>query len=247
MASLQQQSIDALNRDPSRPAIDFEGRWYTWGEVAQLAADVRALLSASGIPILISYGATEFAGPVASMTLELHRRWGRAKLGTVGRAMPGAQLRIVDPETGTALISGQEGLLEVISPRIGPDWIRTSDVAVIDDDGFLFHRGRADGAIMRGGFKILPESVERALKLHPSVSEAAVTGLDDPRLGQVPAAAIRLKPDAVRPDIRALELHLRAHVLATHVPVKWLFCDDLPRTPSMKVDRALLRCMFKAE
>lgn len=58
------------------------------------------------------------------------------------------------------LNAGQEGLLEVISPRIGPDWIRTSDIGLIDADGFLFHRGRADGAIMRGGFKLLPETID---------------------------------------------------------------------------------------
>jgi long-chain acyl-CoA synthetase len=200
-----------------------------------------------GIPILISYGATEFAGPVAAMTVDLHAEWGRKKLGTVGRAMPGAQLRIVDADTGEPLPPGQEGLLEVISPRIGLEWIRTSDIAMIDEDGFLFHRGRADGAIMRGGFKILPESVERALMLHPAVSEAAVTGIADHRLGQVPAAAIRLKPDAPEPSIEELKGHLRQHVLATHIPTKWLFCKELPRTPSLKADRAAVRRLFEQE
>ncbi|WP_238475369.1 class I adenylate-forming enzyme family protein [Sphingomonas cavernae] len=197
-----------------------------------------------GIPVLLSYGATEFAGPVAAMTPELHREWGRTKLGTVGRAMPGAQLRVVDPDTGEVLAPGAEGLLEVVSPRIGPEWIRTSDIALIDEDGFLFHRGRADGAIMRGGFKILPESVECALMLHPSISEAAVTGISDHRLGQVPAAAIRLKPGASAPRIEDLEGHLRKHLLATHIPVKWLFCEDLPRTPSLKADRPALQRLF---
>ena len=199
-----------------------------------------------GIPILLSYGATEFAGPVAMMTADLHADWGRIKLGSVGRAMAGAALRVIDPESEAVLPPGQEGLLEVISPRIGPDWIRTSDIAMIDEDGFLFHRGRADGAIMRGGFKILPESVERALMLHPSVSEAGVTAVPDARLGQVPAAAIRLKPGVERPTIKALEAHLRQHVLATHIPNKWLFCDDLPRTPSLKADRPALRNLFES-
>ncbi len=199
------------------------------------------------IPILISYGATEFAGPVACMTMELHQRWGREKLGTVGRAMPGAQLRVVDPDTGKTLPAGAEGLLEVISPRIGPDWIRTADLAVIDEDGFLFHRGRADGAIMRGGFKILPESVERALMLHPNLSEAAVIAVPDARLGHVPGAAIRMKPGVASPDIEALKTHLRAHLLATQIPTKWLFCDDFPRTLSMKIDRAALTQLFEPD
>jgi acyl-coenzyme A synthetase/AMP-(fatty) acid ligase len=199
-----------------------------------------------GIPVLQSYGATEFAGPVAMMTAALHAEWGREKNGSVGRALPGARLRVVDPESGAELGPGEEGLLEVVSPRIGPEWIRTSDLAVIDADGFLFHRGRADGAIMRGGFKLLPESIERALMLHPAVSEAGVTGIPDRRLGQVPVAAIRLKPGAEQPAVPELEAHLREHVLATHIPVKWLFCEDLPRTPSLKADRPALRRLFEA-
>jgi acyl-coenzyme A synthetase/AMP-(fatty) acid ligase len=140
-----------------------------------------------GIPILLTYGATEFAGPVTSMTPELHARWGKTKLGSAGRPIAGAKLRVVDPETGEVLAPGQEGILEVIAPRVGPEWIRTSDLAVVDADEFLFHRGRADGAIMRGGFKLIPETIERALLLHPSVSAAAVVGLSDARLGQAPA------------------------------------------------------------
>jgi long-chain acyl-CoA synthetase len=207
----------------------------------------RAFEERYGIPILLSYGATEFAGPVAAMTAELYTEWGKRKFGSVGRPLPGAQLRVVDPETGAVLPLGKEGILEVISPRIGPDWIRTSDIVLIDEDGFLFHRGRADGAIMRGGFKLLPEMIERALALHPAVSAAAVVGVPDTRLGQVPAAAIQLKPGFARPALADLEAHLRAHVLATHVPVKWRFVEELPRNRSMKTDRPAVRRLFEEE
>lgn len=198
-----------------------------------------------GIPILLSYGATEFAGPVAMMSHELHARWGKAKHGSVGRALPGVSLRIVDPDSGEPLPPGEEGLLHVVSPRIGPDWIVTSDLAVIDQDGFLFLKGRADGAIMRGGFKLLPETIEAALMRHPAVAEAAVVGIADSRLGQVPAAAIQLKAGVTTPSPADLETHLRQLVLATHIPARWLFRDDLPRTPSLKVDRAALKRAFE--
>ena len=204
----------------------------------------RAFEERYGIPILLSYGATEFAGPVAAMTPELYPDWGARKFGSVGRPTAGAQLRIVDAETGAALPAGKEGVLEVISPRIGPHWIRTSDVALIDADGFLFHRGRADGAIVRGGFKLLPETIERALVLHPSVSAAAVVGIPDPRLGQVPAAAVQLKPGVVTPTPADLEAHLRSHVLATHIPVQWRFVEELPRNRSMKTDRVAVSRLF---
>jgi long-chain acyl-CoA synthetase len=223
LASLRALGVGAAPLDPQVQAA-FEDRY--------------------GVPILVSYGATEFAGPVAAMTLELHAAWGRRKLGTVGRALPHVQLRVVDPGSGTVLAAGEEGLLEVVSPRLGPDWIRTADIAVLDADGFLFLSGRADGAIMRGGFKILPESVERALMLHPAVTEAAVTGIADPRLGQVPVALLRLKSRASAPTKESLDAHVRQHVLATHVPVNYLFVDDIPRTPSLKVDRSAVRRLF---
>ncbi len=198
-----------------------------------------------GIPILLSYGATEFGGPVTAMTADLHATWGKQKFGTVGRALPGVQLRVIDSNTGAVLGAGEEGILEVVSPRIGPEWIRTSDIAVIDADGFLFHRGRADGAIMRGGFKLLPETIERALMLHQEISAAAVVGLADKRLGQVPAAAIQLKPGVEQPSVADLEAHLRDHVLATHIPVEWRFVAALPTTPSLKTDKPAVRRLFE--
>lgn len=207
----------------------------------------RAFEERYGIPILLSYGATEFGGPVTAMTSELHVQWGARKFGSVGRPIPGARVRVVDPETGAELPAGQEGLLEVVSPRIGPDWIRTSDIGVVDQDGFLFLRGRADGAIMRGGFKMLPETIERALLTHPSISAAAVLGIADQRLGEVPAAVIQLKPGCAQPTVSELESHLRDRLYATHIPAAWRFVAELPRTPSLKVDRRALLPLFQPE
>jgi acyl-coenzyme A synthetase/AMP-(fatty) acid ligase len=73
-----------------------------------------------------------------------------------------------------------------------------------------------------------------------------VTGLADKRLGQIPAAAIQLKPGVEPPTSAQLEEHLRSHVLATHIPVVWRFVEDLPRTPSLKVDRPALKRLFEA-
>lgn len=204
----------------------------------------RAFEQRYGIPILLSYGATEFGGRVTAMTASLYAEWGKQKLGSVGRPVPGASIRVIDMETGAVLPAGQEGLLEVVSPHMGPAWIRTTDIGVIDEDGFVFHRARADGAIMRGGFKILPETIERALLLHPAVAAVSVVGLADRRLGQTPVAAVQLRSGATRPQASELEAHLRQHVLATHVPTAFCFVDGLPQTPSHKVDRAAVRALF---
>jgi long-chain acyl-CoA synthetase len=154
---------------------------------------------------------------------------------------------VLDAATGKEMTAGEEGLIEVVAPRIGPDWIRTTDIGLIDEDGFLFLRGRSDGAIMRGGFKLLPETIERALTTHPAVAAAAVVGVVDDRLGQVPAAVIQLKPGAAKPSIEALNRHLRDRVYATHIPTRYLFVDSLPRTPSMKVDQPAVRALFVDE
>ncbi|MET0285803.1 MAG: fatty acid--CoA ligase family protein [Polyangiales bacterium] len=202
----------------------------------------RAFEERYGIPILLAYGATEFGGRVCSMTAADYAQYGQAKLGSVGRAVGGAKIRVVDPETGAELGANEEGLFEVVSPHMGPHWIRTTDLGVIDQDGFVFHRARADGAIMRGGFKVLPETIERALALHASVVGSAVVGVTDRRLGQVPAAAVQLRAPV---SFDELASHLRQHVPATHIPTQWRVIEELPRNASMKVDRAGVRRLFE--
>jgi acyl-coenzyme A synthetase/AMP-(fatty) acid ligase len=116
---------------------------------------------------------------------------------------------------------------------------------MIDADGFVWHRGRADGAIMRGGFKLLPEVIERALVLHPAVSDAGVVAVPDKRLGEVPGAAIIAKPGCAVPEIAELDAHIRQHLLATHVPVHWRFVETLPKNASHKIDRLALKTLFE--
>jgi len=158
--------------------------------------------------------------------------------------MTGVELRIVDPETFQKVPAGQEGLMEVYCPAVRPDWVRTTDLAFIDEDGFLFHRGRYDGAIVRGGFKILPERVAEVLRTHPSVGDAVVVGKEDARLGMVPVAAVELRPGAPVVDAATLEQHARAHLAPTHVPAEIKILDALPRTPSMKVNLAAVKTLF---
>jgi len=196
------------------------------------------------IRVLLIYGATEFGGPVAAMTPTLDAEWGDAKLGSSGRPLPGARLRVRDQETGEILEGGGTGLLDVVSPRMGPDWISTSDLVTIDEDGFLFCIGRADGAIMRGGFKVLPESVEQVLRLHPSVAYAGVVGVSDPILHQVPAAVVQPKKGMEVPDVETLKAHVRAHLPAPHVPAQWRFVETMPLNSAYKIDRAALRALF---
>ena len=157
--------------------------------------------------------------------------------------------RRVEPQLGQRpRFTGEleTGLLEVKPGQLGPasDWIRTTDIARIDGDGFLWILGRADQAIIRGGFKVHPEDVAKTLMEHPAVREAAVVGVPDVRLGSVPAAAIILKAGLAAPPLEKLESWLRERLLPYQLPVYLRFVADFPRTPSMKPSAPGLQALF---
>jgi len=202
-----------------------------------------------GIPVLQNYGATEFAGGAAGWSLEDFKAHWTTKRGSVGRLNKGLEAQVVDPESGAALAAGAEGLLELRGPNIGDgeNFVRTTDLAVVDDDRFLYIKGRYDNAIIRGGFKILPDDVVKAIEQHPAIREAAVTGLEDPRLGQVPAAAYILRAGAQPPAEDELRAFLRERLMPYQVPVHLKAVEELPRTPSMKVSQPALKALLAAD
>lgn len=201
-----------------------------------------------GIPVLQNYGATEFAGGVAGWTLPEYRKSGKARRGSVGKMLGGVEGRIVDPATGEPLPYGEKGVLELRAKHLGDgiNWVRTTDLAKMDEEQYLWILGRADNAIIRGGFKIIPDDVVRAIEGHPAVLEACVVALPDPRLGQVPAAAYRVK-SGQDVDERELKDYLRERLTAYQVPVRLLKLDDFPRTPSMKPSQPELKKLFGAQ
>lgn len=196
----------------------------------------RAFEQRFGVAILLSYGATEFCGAATAFTSALHEQWGDRKFGSVGKPCGDIQLRIIDPVDASVLPANEIGVIEVKVPFLGDDFIRTTDLGLIDEDGFVFHKGRVDGVIVRGGFKIMPATVEKAVNSFPGISVSCVVGVPDPRLGEVPVAVIEMKPGEPTADVSALDRHLRAALPATNIPVAYLFPDALPRTPSLKVD-----------
>ncbi|MET9491236.1 class I adenylate-forming enzyme family protein [Nocardia sp. NPDC006630] len=201
-----------------------------------------------GIPVLMTYGATEFAGAVAGWTLPLHQRWWDLKAGSAGRAFAGVALRVTG-ENGLEVRSDTLGRLEVRTAQTAQgsgSWVRTSDLARIDVDGFVWIEGRADDAVIRGGFKVQPETVKRVLELHAAVREAAVAGLPDARLGQVPVAAVEIEPGQPAPGSAELLALCRAHLLPYEVPVHIAILGELPRTPSSKVSRTELLDLIRA-
>jgi long-chain acyl-CoA synthetase len=195
-----------------------------------------------GIPVLIVYGATEFSGAVAGWTKPLHLEWWTRKRGSVGRPFPGVHLRTVD-DAGRELAVGETGRLEVRAGQTGAgadEWLRTSDLAHLDEDGFLYIDGRADDAIIRGGFKVHPEVVSDVLRAHASVLDACVFGRTDDRLGQVPVAVIELADGAQEVTESDLKAFARERLTGYELPVTIHVVDELPRGASLKVDRRRL-------
>jgi long-chain acyl-CoA synthetase len=219
-------------------------RAVTCGTAPLSAEDADAFTEKYGIPVLTSYAATEFGGGVAGWTLADHQRHWAAKRGSVGRANPGARLRVVD-DTGAPLGPDQIGLLEVKPGQLGPhaDWMRTTDLARIDADGYLWIVGRADQAIIRGGFKVMPDDVRSALEAHPAVAGAAVVGRADDRLGETPVAVVELRAPA---DADELAGYLQTRLARYEIPTEIAIVDAIPRTPSGKPDLAAVRQLFAA-
>jgi acyl-CoA synthetase (AMP-forming)/AMP-acid ligase II len=198
------------------------------------------------VPVLTSYGATEFGGGVAGWNLADHEEFAAAKRGSVGRAHAGCSLRVVDPDDGHDLGIDVVGLLEVRAAQLGTaEWVRTTDLARLDADGFLWIVGRADQTIMRGGYKVQPEVVRAALERVPGVAEAAVVGVPDERLGAVPVAVVEQRPGATLDEAGVLAV-VGAHLARYEMPVTVTVVDTLPRTASGKADLAAVRDVVAA-
>jgi acyl-CoA synthetase (AMP-forming)/AMP-acid ligase II len=210
------------------------------------ADDADAFAEKYGVPVLTSYAATEFGGGVAGWTLADYQKHWRAKRGSVGRPNPGAQLRVVDID-GTTLGPDEVGLLEVKPGQLGPSatWMRTTDLARIDADGFVWIVGRADRAIIRGGFKVMPDDVRTALEGHPAVAGAAVVAQSNERLGQTPVAIVELR-ESGSTDAHTLLEFLRTRLAPYEIPSEIAIVETIPRTPSGKADLDAIQRFFGA-
>ncbi|HWI80383.1 AMP-binding protein [Ramlibacter sp.] len=203
-----------------------------------------------GRPVLEFYGLSE-AGVMAANPVPP----GHGKPGTVGRPWPG-ELRIVDP-AGADAAAGQVGRVLVSGPTVMPGylddggaiqplaqgWLDTGDLGRLDAGGFLTIAGRTKEIINRGGEKVFPYEVEKALLEHPAVLEAAVFGVPHPRLGENVRAAVVARPGAALTG-EALRRFLRAQLAGFKVPARIELVQQLPRGSTGKVLRGELAGRF---
>ncbi|HET6505744.1 MAG TPA: AMP-binding protein [Baekduia sp.] len=193
--------------------------------------------AATGLEIRDGYGQTE----TGQMTGNLDGA--PARPGSMGRALPGVRLWIEDGE----LVADPETVPTFFLRYLGDEpptgiW-RTGDRVIQDDDGYLFFEGRTDDVIISAGYRIGPFEVESALVAHPAVAEAAVVAAPDDERGSIVRAIVVLRDGHTPSD--ALARALQDHVKDLTAPYKYPrvveFADDLPKTTSGKIRRALLR------
>jgi long-chain acyl-CoA synthetase len=199
-----------------------------------------------GIVVLNGYGQTELGGEVVGVTTADAKAFGDAKLGSVGRPHAGVEVRT---DGSGELWVRTPGLVPGadLGDRLSPDgWFRTGDIATIDHDGFVWIEGRVSDMINRGGLKVHPAEVEEVLRLAPGIADAAVAGVPDDRLGEVPWAwCVPTDPTAGLPPSADLEALCRQHLAPYKIPVHFTAVPTFPRNESGKVlKRALISLHF---
>lgn len=205
-----------------------------------------------GIEIHQVYGMTETCGPACLIGPDDARR----KIGSTGKSFFHTEVRIADPY-GNTLPAGEAGEIHVRGPHnmkeywnrpdataetIVDGWLHTGDVAVMDEEGFVTIQDRMKDMIISGGENVYPAEIENVLLTHPSIADAAVIGQDSAKWGESPLAVI-VRKDEELTEAEVLE-HCNGKLARYKLPKAAVFIDQIPRNPSGKVLKRLLRDQF---
>jgi acyl-CoA synthetase (AMP-forming)/AMP-acid ligase II len=211
-----------------------------------------------GAPLAIIYGQTESSPLITSIRPDdAHED----RASTLGQAAPQTEIKIVDPVTGATVPVGAVGEIctrgylvmqgyfenpEATAAAIDAEgWLHTGDLGSMDSRGFCRIEGRLKEMIIRGGENIYPREIEQLLFSHPSVGNVAIVGVPDRKWGEQVAAFVRPAPGQT-PTADELFAFCREHLAAHKTPRYWEFVDQLPLTPSGKIQKFVLREQFVA-
>ena len=208
---------------------------------------LRAFQSAQPhIKVIQGYGLTETSPMITLVDPDK----AAAKMGSIGRAVPGVEVRIVD-ENDNEVAVGEAGEIITRGPhvmkgyfrradataeRIRNGWLYTGDVGKVEADGYYYHLGRRDDMIITGGLNVYPAEVENMIYTYPGVQETIVFAIPEPKRGYVIGAAIVPRPGAVLVE-KELLVFLRANLANFKVPDRIVIRESLPRTSSGKTIR----------
>jgi len=194
------------------------------------------------------YGLSE-ASPVVSVNPS-----GRVKYGSVGPALPGVTVHIVDGQnhllpvgqTGEVVVQGDNVMLgylnrpEATKETMAGGWLHTGDLGYLDEDGYIFLVDRLKDMVISSGENVYPREVEMVIRKYPGIREAAVFGVPDRLRGQAVTACLILAEGA-EVKAPALRKYLLDHMAAYKVPRKYFFVQDFPRTSLGKVRKNILK------
>jgi long-chain acyl-CoA synthetase len=187
------------------------------------------------------FGQTETLGAYTTLTPDDHRD--PARVGSVGKPLPGVEVRVVDPDTRDDVAMGEVGELWVRSPQnVQEGWLETGDLARQDADGYLYPTGRRSELINRGGEKFAPHEVAEVIRSHPAVREAAVAGIPDEEMGERVGAAVVMagaEPGGQDGGLTRDELRdwCRTRLAPFKLPEVVVFVDALPMNELGKLPR----------
>jgi acyl-CoA synthetase (AMP-forming)/AMP-acid ligase II len=217
----------------------------------------RAMRLLPGVDFVNAYGLTETSSTIALLAPQDHRDAlasddpaGRARLGSVGRPLPGVEVSVRDP-LGVPVACGERGEIWVRGEQVSGEylgrstasedgWFCTRDAGHLDEAGFLYVHGRLDDVIVRGGENLSPGEIEQVLVEHPDVAQAAVVGIPDTDWGEKVVAAVTLSPGgAVTED--ELREFVRARLRSTRTPERIDIRAELPFNETGKLLRRVLR------
>jgi acyl-CoA synthetase (AMP-forming)/AMP-acid ligase II len=241
----------ALADHPGLEEYDLSSlRYIMWGATPVSESVAAVVTRRTGVRWLPAYGASEVpviaANPVARPS-----EW---RLDSAGLPPSGVALRVADLETGEVLPYGEIGEIQVRSPSVmvgylpeedtadafAQGWYRTGDVGWLESQGWVHLTDRSKEMIKVSGFQVAPAELESVLHGHPAVRDCAVFGVPDARAGEVPVAAVQLDPDLPVADGELQQLVAAA--LASYKQLRHVVrVDEIPRLPSGKVLRRLLR------
>jgi len=241
---------------PAAAGTDFSFLKYICYGGSAIPLDLlRQAIAIIGCGFAQMYGMTETAGTIVGLPPADHDPAGSPRMRGIGIPLPGVKVRIVDAD-GLDLPAGDVGEIVVASQAnmIGyfdrPDataetvdaegWLRTGDAGWMDEDGYLYLADRIKDMIITGGENVYPAEVENALYSHPAVADVAVIGVPDAKWGEAVKAIVVPAPGAT-PDPAELIGWARERIAAYKAPKSVDFRAELPRNPSGKVLRRLLR------
>jgi acyl-CoA synthetase (AMP-forming)/AMP-acid ligase II len=200
----------------------------------------RAMAALPHVAFANVFGQTETLGAYTTLLPQDHRDPNR--MGSVGRPVPGVEVRVVDPETGIDVKAGGVGELWVNTVQnVTEGWLHTGDLARQDADGYIYPSGRLGDIINRGGEKFGPIEVEEALRAHPAVADVAVAGIADDEMGQrVGAAVVACRPVT----LDELRSHCRDRIAYFKLPERLIVVDHIPYSETGKVSRHRLAALI---